>query len=306
MTAPTLQLTKSANPVVPTANSLVTYTLQYTNSGSSYASNVVVTDAVPLNTVFQSCVPGCNVSSGTATWNLGTVSQQTSNAATLVVQVNNNLPNGTILTNTARIASTEIATAFVALTNTVSSVPNVSLTKTDVVTSAAAGDVLTYQLAYTNAGTAPAQNVVITDRIPANVNFVDCAACTAMGGGVYSFTIGTVSAAQGGVVTLSVRVNSPLPAGLRSITNTAYIRTATPGDNPVDNSAQDIDSISTVPTLSLTSAYDGEHALPRQNHHLHVALHEHFVDGYHQCRHQHDPIALRQCHPNRLVIDRRR
>jgi uncharacterized repeat protein (TIGR01451 family) len=80
VTAPTLQLTKSANPVAPAANSLLTYTLRYTNSGTSYASNVVVTDAVPLNTVFQRCTPDCTLNGNIVTWNLGQVPQQTSNA----------------------------------------------------------------------------------------------------------------------------------------------------------------------------------------------------------------------------------
>jgi uncharacterized repeat protein (TIGR01451 family) len=260
VTAPMLQLTKAANPVAPAANSLLTYTLRYSNTGTSYASNVVVTDAVPLNTVFQSCTSGCSLNGSIVTWNLGQVAQQDSGALILVVRVSNNVPNGTVLTNTARIASTENAVAFVTLTNIVSSVPNVSLAKSDGVTAAGAGAVLTYQLAYTNTGTAPAQNVVITDRLPANVTFLGCG-CTFVGG-VYSFTIGTVSAAQGGVVTVSVRVNSPLPAGLRSITNTAYIKTTTPGDNPADNNAQDVDTISTVPTLALTRAYDAKTPYP--------------------------------------------
>lgn len=263
--APMLHLTKSANPAAPAANSLLTYTLRYTNSGTSnvsYASNVVVTDALPLNTVFQSCTSGCSRNDNIVTWNRGQVPEQSSSALTLVVRVNNSLPNGTILANTARIASTELAEAFATLNNTVSSAPNVRLTKSDGVASAGAGDVLTYRLAYTNTGTAPAQNVVITDRIPANVSFVDCTACTSLGGGVYSFARGTVNAAQDGVVTLRVRVNSPLPAGVRAITNTATIRTSTSGDNPADNSAQDVDGISTVPVVTFTAAYDAKTPYP--------------------------------------------
>jgi uncharacterized repeat protein (TIGR01451 family) len=83
-----------------------------------------------------------------------------------------------------------------------------------------------------------------------------------MGSGVYSFARGTVNAAQGGVVTLSVRVNSPLPAGVRAITNTAYIRTSTAGDNTANNSAQDVDSISTVPVVALSAAYDASTPYP--------------------------------------------
>jgi hypothetical protein len=55
---------------------------------------------------------------------------------------------------------------------------------------------------------------------------------------------------------LSVKVDSPLPAGVRAVTTTAVITTTTPGDDPVDNLAQDVDAITTVPTLALHVNFD--------------------------------------------------
>jgi hypothetical protein len=72
---------------------------------------------------------------------------------------------------------------------------------------------------------------------------------------VYSFARGTVNAATSGAVTLTVKVNSTLPAGLRAITNTAGIETTTPGDDVSDNQTQDVDVISTVPALDLTAVF---------------------------------------------------
>ncbi|MGH7462581.1 MAG: DUF7507 domain-containing protein, partial [Longimicrobiales bacterium] len=260
--APVLSLTKSASPVSPASNSVLTYTLRYTNSGSTHASGGVVTDAVPLNTTYLDCAPAvCGPFGGTVRWDLGSVASQTSGLLTLVVNVDDNLPNGTILTNTARISSTENVSAFVRLTSTVSSGPALSLSKSDGVSSAAAGQVLTYSLAYANTGNAPAQNVVITDRIPSHVTFQSCGGC-AIGNGVYTFTLPLVNASSSGVVTLRVRVNSTLPAGLRAITNTARIQTTTPGEDPADNFAQDVDTISTVPVLAISAAFDAATPYP--------------------------------------------
>ncbi len=258
--APILTLRKLASDPSPQANSLLTYTLPYTNSGSTYASSVVVTDAVPNNTVFQDCAPeDCSYNPGNrvVTWNLGQVPSQDAESVTMTVSVANNLPTSTVLTNTARIAAAENISALTSLTNTITSQPAINLATDNGVSSAAAGDVLTYTLTYSNFGNAPAQNVVITDRVPSHAAFQGCSnSCVNVGGGVYSFTLGTVNASNGGAVTLRVKVDSPLPAGIRAITNTGVIRTTTLNDDPSDNVAQDVDGISTVPVLALDVNFD--------------------------------------------------
>ncbi len=258
--SPILTLTNSASDPAPQANNLLTYTLGYTNSGSTYATSVVVTDAVPNQTVFQSCAPaGCGYNPGNriVTWNLGLVPSGDAQALTMTVKINNNLPSGVLLTNTARIAALENVSAWSTVTNTVASWPALNLVLSDGASDAAAGDILTYTLTYANFGTAPAENVVITDRIPSNTSYLGCSsACVNVGDGVYSFTLGAVDAAHGGMVSLSVKVDLPLSAGVRAVTTTALITTTTYGDDPTDNLAQDIDEITTVPVLALHVSFD--------------------------------------------------
>jgi len=261
--APELSLTKVADPLTPTANSLLTYTLLYSNTGSSYAANTIITDALPVNTSFVQCEPiGCGVNSGIVTWNLGQLNQQTSGAVTLTVRLANNLPNGTMITNTARITSTDQVSAMAQFTNTIASAPEVTLSKSDGLTAIAASQIATYTLSYANVGTAPGANVVITDRIPAYTTFVGCSSCIAAGNGVYSFTLGTLNAGQNGAVTISVRLTPTLPAGLRAITNTAAIATATGGDGLANNMAQDVNDISTRPALDLDVNYNSSTPYP--------------------------------------------
>ncbi|HSD84700.1 MAG TPA: hypothetical protein VLG46_12610, partial [Anaerolineae bacterium] len=78
----------------------------------------------------------------------------------------------------------------------------------------------------------------------------------AAGGNVYSFTRGTLNAGQNGAATLSGRLASTLPPGLRAITNTAAIATTTSGDMLENNEAADVNDISTRPELNLDPVYD--------------------------------------------------
>jgi uncharacterized repeat protein (TIGR01451 family) len=123
------------------------------------------------------------------TWNLGQLGQQTSGTVTLTVRIANGLLDGTVITNTARITSTDQVSATAQFTSTVFSAPEVTLSKSDGLSAIAAGQLTTYTLSFTNTGTAPAANVVITDRIPDYTTFVSCSSCGAAGGGVYSFTL---------------------------------------------------------------------------------------------------------------------
>jgi uncharacterized repeat protein (TIGR01451 family) len=183
ITAPEVDLTMIADPLTPTAHSELTYTLHYTNTGSSYAANTTITDALPINTSFGRCEPiGCTMNNGIVTWNIGDVPQQSSDRVTLTVHIANNLLDATRITNTARLASTDLVSATAVVTNTITSAPDVMVTNSNGVATLAAGEVTTYVLGYSNLGTAPAQIVVITDRIPDNTAFVGCTACTPLGG----------------------------------------------------------------------------------------------------------------------------
>lgn len=261
--APRLELDQAVVPVTPTANNLLTYTLRYTNTGSSYAANTLLTATVPLNTSFVQCQPGgCTANAGNVLWNLGQVDQQTTQTVTLTVQIANNLPDGTVITGTGRITSADNVTATTLLTTTVASAPDVTLSKSDGLTELTASQLTTYVINYANIGTAPAANVVITDQLPEYMTFVDCLTCVAAGDRTYTFVVGTVAAGTNQAVTMSARLTPTLPAGLRVVTNTAHIVTSITGDNLMNNVAEDLNDIATRPELTLTVAYDSSTPYP--------------------------------------------
>ncbi len=138
--------------------------------------------------------------------------------------------------------------------------PELSLTKTDGRTTAEPGDTLTYTLHYENTGQGPAYDVLITDTLPSQyVTFLSCA--TAMGScsmsdGNVIFSLGTVEAGTSGDVTVTVRLDSAFPVGTTTLTNRAVISTSMPGDDPANNTAEDVTSVSAHAALHLTKQDD--------------------------------------------------
>ena len=97
---PVLSISKTASPdPVLTGNDLV-YTLYYTNSGPSEATNVVITDVTPANTTYQSCGgAACSESGGIVSWSLSTVSGGSNGSVSFSVTVTDALQTGEEIDN---------------------------------------------------------------------------------------------------------------------------------------------------------------------------------------------------------------
>lgn len=88
--AAAMTLTKSANPASAVSGGTVTFTIQYQNTSSGAASNVVITDVVPTGStlVSGSISNGGTASGNTITWNLGTVAANASGSVSFQVTAN--------------------------------------------------------------------------------------------------------------------------------------------------------------------------------------------------------------------------
>jgi uncharacterized repeat protein (TIGR01451 family) len=98
---PVLTITKSDFPDPVLTGRLITYTLHYTNSGSAPATNVLITDVVPLSTTYQGCSGGsaCGMSNGVVSWNIGTALSGTNDTVRFSVLVSEALETGTLIYN---------------------------------------------------------------------------------------------------------------------------------------------------------------------------------------------------------------
>ncbi|WGQ08608.1 gliding motility-associated C-terminal domain-containing protein [Pedobacter gandavensis] len=244
----TLTLTKSGPPTL-NAGENITYTLAIKNTGPSNSTATRLTDAVPAdikNVSWTSTVAGGTLitNGGTGTGNNIDLTADVPLNGTILVNVKGTVDPlfaGT-LTNTALLSPQEPGEQpvnAVAITE-VSKLTNLQIGKSAVNT-AVAGQVMTYQIKVINNGPSAAQNALITDAIPVQLQNVSW---TATGLGASVITEG----AQGTGNTLRVKAN--IPAGQQNeivievtgtilasyagtLSNTATITPADPGNPPL-------------------------------------------------------------------------
>jgi uncharacterized repeat protein (TIGR01451 family) len=244
--------TDSSDPVLPGQN--ITYTLSATNNGPSDAQNVILEDLVPNDTTFAGFL---GISQGSATFvvatneitaTFGTIPSGATATLVFVVTADAAAPDGTLISNTVTGTTTTTdpnpANNSVTQTTTVTAV-DLSITKTDSPDPVIAGNNLTYTFTVTNSATATAaQNVEVTDVIPAGTTFVSFTApagwtsMTPAAGGTGTVTATTPSLAAGATATftLVVRVPSDTADG-STITNMASAVSDTVETDSGNNSA---------------------------------------------------------------------
>ncbi|HYG32029.1 MAG TPA: SdrD B-like domain-containing protein [Methylophilaceae bacterium] len=177
-------VTKSSNPATIPAGQNLTYAIAAANSGPSRAENVTITDTLPLNVTFVSVDPSagsCSVTPGaevtttggnrTVTCNLGAVNRGAQATVSIVARPNTATQSTTITNNVAVSTSTTETdnTNNTAAANTLVTVPSLDLliNKTDSVDPLAVGDSTVYTITVNNQGPSAAENVVVTDTLPA-------------------------------------------------------------------------------------------------------------------------------------------
>ncbi|MDY7040522.1 MAG: hypothetical protein SVX38_06635, partial [Chloroflexota bacterium] len=185
---PTLQISKltSSDPI--SAGEWLTYTLVVTNASDAIgpAQDLVITDVVPLNTTLIETSLAATVS-GTqmisdgleagdyVTWTLPASFALAVGASTQVsftVLVHSPLDGGTPITNTYGVtASNALASVSGQQVTTVSSAPDVRVSKAVQPDSVMAGRVVTYSVYLTNPGNATANDVWVTDTLPISVTY---------------------------------------------------------------------------------------------------------------------------------------
>src|SRR5207247_1022612 len=108
--APVLAVTATDAPDPVVAGGTITYTLNFSNTGNSGATGVVLSDTVPVNTTFVSATGGGLLSAGIVTWSIGPLAAGVSGSVQIVVRVASPLANGTIISDgTYSIDSVETA-----------------------------------------------------------------------------------------------------------------------------------------------------------------------------------------------------
>lgn len=243
-----LSIVKSdANPNVRPGGTL-TYRLFYENSGTATATAVVIIDTLPAHTTHLYDNAGSQgwttTISGTAViWQRDVLTPSVSGAFDVVLRVSDDAPAGASLVNHVEIATAteEENTANNTWTTqpTVVRVADVQVTKTGPA-EVGSGDRITYTIQYSNAGSEPADEVIITDTLPVGVTYLessgDIGAPPTVDGRQVIWQAGSLQPASGGGLTLVAQVSPDQPS-YTVLTNTVTISTQTPERDRTDNLA---------------------------------------------------------------------
>jgi uncharacterized repeat protein (TIGR01451 family) len=240
-----VEKTGSASPVTP--GEVMTYSLTVTNDGPSDAEDVVVTDTLPAEVTFIAANPPQAGGPNPLVWNLGTLTPNESRSILITVTVDPDVTAG--FTNTVIITTTtpgddsDNNVDDWSVDVTVPLTAEIRVLKTGSASPVMPGGVMTYSLTVTNDGPSDAENVVVTDTLPAEVTFVAASPPQASGPNPLVWNLGTLTPNESRSILITVTVNPDVTAGF---TNTVIITTTTPGDDP-DNNVDDWPVDVTVP-----------------------------------------------------------
>ncbi len=246
-----LTLTATGPTGVP-ATSNLTYTIAVTNLGSSTASNVVVSDVLPVGAVFVSASGGGTHNAGVVTWPaVRTLASGARTNYTVTITV----PSFGTITNIV------YATAFTAdpdpsnnngtgegnqVVTTITPLADVATTVTGPGSVLAISD-FTYTITVTNAGPSPASGVVVSDTLPFGATFVSASDGGSNNAGEVTWSI--PSLATGAATNFTVTVTAPAGGTLtNSVLSTALTSDLNAANN--NGSATDAQVITTVSPLA--------------------------------------------------------
>lgn len=249
-------------PATIIAGTDITYHLTVTNNGPSDAQNVNPNDVLPAGVTLVSFTQTSGPTAG------GTLPTGGTMTFDLVGHVGSGVAASTTLANTATVTSStpdlngenNASTVF----TSVITQADLALTKTDAPDPVNVGGQLTYTITLHNNGASDAQNVSITDTLPAGFTLFSISipggwSATTPGfgsSGTITLTKSTVTAAEDD--TFTVVVVPGASTGGQTITNTATVTATTTDPVPGNNSAS---ATTTVQGTDLTLTKENGGAL---------------------------------------------
>ena len=188
-----LAVVKTVSNATPNIGDTITYTIQITNNGASDATNVSLTDNLPVGvTYISNTVSSGFFNAGSGLWTVGDMTNGSIATLTLSAKVNEGT-YGTTITNTTTAVKADqsdsnlsnnigivaiVPTAFIDLRLTKEIVANV--------TAPEVGDMITFEIRVINDGPTKATGVQVVDLIPSGYKFIN-----------YSSSIGTYTPTTG-------------------------------------------------------------------------------------------------------------
>lgn len=203
VTAPIMTITKTADITTADPGDTIIYTIDYENTGTGWAANVVVKDYLSSYVTLVGTNPMYTSYIGNVlTWDLGNVGPDTESSITVTVTVNAGTVDDTIITNYVTLDYTDVNNNQYPQEDDAVDVevtaPIMSFSKSVDKATTYTGDTLTYTLTYENSGDGVATDVIIVDTIPAKTDYVSASPTpTSVVNQVLTWNLNTVPANSG-------------------------------------------------------------------------------------------------------------
>ncbi|MGA8432267.1 MAG: C25 family cysteine peptidase, partial [Candidatus Sulfotelmatobacter sp.] len=262
-----LAVTNSGSPAQVAVGGTITYTQVVTNSGPSNCGTVTFSEPFPNNTTFASLSP---IPSGWSCTTTGSISCSNPSVApgststfNYQVTVNSGTTAGTIITDTATVATTSTDTnktnnsATVTIGVASGTQADLSVTNTGTPNPVSAGNNITYSQTVTNNGPAAATTVVLAETLPTGTTFSSLTLTSGSGWTCtntvpYKCTIASLAASGTATFAFVVSVPTTATAGT-TIADTASISSSTSDPNSGNNTASASVQVANLAALSVTN-----------------------------------------------------
>ncbi|HEX9922717.1 MAG TPA: right-handed parallel beta-helix repeat-containing protein, partial [Anaerolineae bacterium] len=219
-------------PSVVLAGGLITYTISYNNIGGATATNVVLTETLPANTIFVG-PPQWTGGPSVYTRTVLDVPSFSGGVVNFVVQVAPTLPvSVTVVNNQVQIGSAQ-PDAYppdnVSNEQTpVQAAPDLTVAKRTLSPFAVPGGLVTYAITVTNQGSVNAASVVVTDTLPTGTTYISNTVIGPPGSPTspLAWNIGALNAGQSQNFELTVQTDNGICSDL-FLVNTVEARSTT-------------------------------------------------------------------------------
>jgi uncharacterized repeat protein (TIGR01451 family) len=204
-------------------------------------------------------VGSCQHAGGIVTCDLDGIQPLDSVDVTIVVDVQADIAEGTVLTNsgvvTSTVADPDPSNNQASASGTVTTVAELSVTKAAAPEPFVAGQPAAYRIVVTNPGPSDAVDVTVVDMLPAGVTATEVtpSAGTCTLGATVTCDLGRLAA--GASVQIDM-VSDVGPAVVGSVTNTVEVTSPTPDPDPSDNQASVLSTVSSVADLGISKSVD--------------------------------------------------
>ena len=212
-----LSMAKGVDENTPLIGETITYTMSVTNVGTTQATDVNITDILPVELDFVSASAGGSYDAGTRTisWLIPTLDSNASEILTITATVNTNAVVDTSVNNEVCAVADQNLTSQCADINFTPRDPIVTMLINKIVDNELpkVGEDIIYTIVVTNSGTDTANNVVVTDPLPSGVTEISSSSLDYIDP---TWTVGTLAPGASAELNITVSIDADTEGDLIS------------------------------------------------------------------------------------------